>query len=85
MSPHSAFYVLLFGELLLSILKSVTCKVMVTQVMRKTGQVLGAQIDVVTWMDALGVLLGWARVCESRFVMWESLHDGKRNEIFLIF
>ena len=31
---------------------------MVTQIMRKTGQVLGAQIDVVTWMDALGVLLG---------------------------
>ncbi len=47
---------------------------MVTQVMRKTGQVLGARIDVVTWMDALGVLLDWARARASRYVTICNVH-----------
>jgi len=47
---------------------------MVTQHMRETGQVLGAQIDVVTWIDALERLLAWARARESRYVTICNVH-----------
>lgn len=47
---------------------------MVTHHLRETGQVLGSQIDVVTWSDALERLLGWARARESRYVTICNVH-----------
>jgi len=47
---------------------------MTNQGTRKTGQVLGAQIDVVTWDGALDRLLGWARARDSRFVTICNVH-----------
>jgi N-acetylglucosaminyldiphosphoundecaprenol N-acetyl-beta-D-mannosaminyltransferase len=41
---------------------------------RKTGQVLGAQIDVVTWEGALDRLLGWGRTRDSRYVTICNVH-----------
>jgi len=42
--------------------------------LRLTGNVLGAQIDVMTWDAALNRLLGWARVRESRYVTICNVH-----------
>ena len=47
---------------------------MTNQGMRKTGQVLGAQIDVVTWDGALDRLLGWAHARDSRYVTICNVH-----------
>lgn len=41
---------------------------------RQTGQVLGARIDALSWPQALGRLLGWARAHESRYVAISNVH-----------
>lgn len=41
---------------------------------RATGSVLGAQIDVLSWDDAMARLLGWARTRESRYVTICNVH-----------
>ena len=47
---------------------------MFTHSIRVTGYVLGARIDVVTWIDALKRLLDWARARESRYVTICNVH-----------
>lgn len=47
---------------------------MVMQRMRKTGQVLGTRIDVITWVEALERLLEWALARESRYVTICNVH-----------
>jgi N-acetylglucosaminyldiphosphoundecaprenol N-acetyl-beta-D-mannosaminyltransferase len=47
---------------------------MTNQETRKSGQVLGAQIDVVTWDGALDRLLVWARARDSRYVTICNVH-----------
>ncbi|MHB1144118.1 MAG: WecB/TagA/CpsF family glycosyltransferase [Thiobacillus sp.] len=42
--------------------------------MRSTGKVLGAQIDALSWNDALARLLGWAHARESRCVAICNVH-----------
>lgn len=41
---------------------------------RRTGEVLGAQIDALSWNDAMARLLGWARARESRYVTICNVH-----------
>lgn len=41
---------------------------------RLTGNVLGAQIDVVSWKDSLHRLLGWAHARDSRYVTICNVH-----------
>jgi N-acetylglucosaminyldiphosphoundecaprenol N-acetyl-beta-D-mannosaminyltransferase len=47
---------------------------MVMKRRRQTGQVLGALIDVISWVDALERLLEWARARESRYVTICNVH-----------
>ncbi len=42
--------------------------------LRKTGQVLAAEIDVISWEGALGRVLGWAHAHESRYVTICNVH-----------
>jgi N-acetylglucosaminyldiphosphoundecaprenol N-acetyl-beta-D-mannosaminyltransferase len=42
--------------------------------MRTTGSVLGAQIDALSWDDAMNRLLGWAHARESRYVTICNVH-----------
>lgn len=44
------------------------------QDVRSTGEVLGAQIDVLSWEAALGRLLGWAHARDSRYVTICNVH-----------
>ena len=46
------------------------------QRMHETGQVLGAPINVITWLDALERLLGWVHASESRYVTICNVHVG---------
>jgi N-acetylglucosaminyldiphosphoundecaprenol N-acetyl-beta-D-mannosaminyltransferase len=41
---------------------------------RTTGNVLGAQIDALTWDDAMARLIGWAHARESRYVTICNVH-----------
>ena len=41
---------------------------------RKTGKVLGANIDALSWEDAMARLLGWAHARESRYVTICNVH-----------
>jgi N-acetylglucosaminyldiphosphoundecaprenol N-acetyl-beta-D-mannosaminyltransferase len=41
---------------------------------RKTGKVLGANIDALSWEDAMARLLGWAHAHESRYVTICNVH-----------
>lgn len=47
---------------------------MFSQQQRKTGQVLGVPIDVVTTVEAIDRLIGWARLRESRYVTICNVH-----------
>lgn len=41
---------------------------------RRTGDVLGAHIDALSWNDAMARLLGWAHARESRYVTICNVH-----------
>ena len=41
---------------------------------RRTGKVLGAEIDALSWDAAMARLLGWARMRESRYVTICNVH-----------
>ncbi len=41
---------------------------------RKTGRVLVAQIDAITWADAVDRLMEWARARESRYTVISNVH-----------
>lgn len=41
---------------------------------RRTGKVLGAEIDALSWDDAMARLLGWAHARESRYVTICNVH-----------
>jgi len=41
---------------------------------RRTGNLLGAQIDALSWEDAMARLLGWALARESRYVTICNVH-----------
>ena len=42
---------------------------------RRTGSVLGAHIDAMSWNDAINCLIGWVRAHESRYVCICNVHS----------